>query len=37
MQVYGFGYSEEYLGDFMRQTDSKEQVAICTKFAPLPW
>jgi len=29
--------SEEYLGDFMRQTGSKEQVAICTKFAPLPW
>lgn len=36
-EVYGFGYSEEYLGDFMRQTNSQSQVAICTKFAPLPW
>lgn len=30
-------HREEYLGDFMRQTGSREQVAICTKFAPLPW
>ncbi|PSC75376.1 Aldo keto reductase [Micractinium conductrix] len=34
-EVYGFGYSEEFIGEFMRQTGTKPQ--ICTKFAPLPW
>jgi aryl-alcohol dehydrogenase-like predicted oxidoreductase len=33
--VYGFGYSEEFLGEFMRQTGTRP--AIATKFAPLPW
>ena len=34
-QVYGFGLSEEFLGDFMRQSGT--QPVIATKFAPLPW
>ena len=35
VQVYGFGLSEEFLQDFMRQTGT--QPVIATKFAPLPW
>ena len=35
MQVYGFGKSEELLGD-LKNTDSTKP-AIATKFAPLPW
>jgi hypothetical protein len=34
-QVYGFGLSEEFLGDFMRRSGT--QPVIATKFAPLPW
>jgi aryl-alcohol dehydrogenase-like predicted oxidoreductase len=34
-EVYGFGLSEEFIGDFMRQTNTRP--AIATKFAPLPW
>ena len=34
-QVYGFGFSEEFIGGFMRQTGTSP--AIATKFAPLPW
>eukprot|EP00891_Asterochloris_glomerata_P002638 jgi/Astpho2/2638/Aster-06988 len=34
-QVYGFGASEEYLSQFMRDTST--QVVVATKFAPLPW
>ena len=34
-QVYGFGLSEEFLGDFMRRSNT--QPVIATKFAPLPW
>ena len=34
-QVYGFGYSEEFIGDFMRKTGAQPQIA--TKYAPLPW
>lgn len=36
-EVYGFGLSEEFLRDFMRQTDTQSSVKIATKFAPLPW
>ncbi|KAL4437084.1 hypothetical protein ABPG75_004223 [Micractinium tetrahymenae] len=36
-EVYGFGYSEEWVGEFMRQTGTTSQVQICTKFASLPW
>lgn len=35
VQVYGFGLSEEFIGEFMRQTG--RQVPIATKYAPLPW
>ncbi len=34
-QVYGFGYSEEFIGEFMRKTGARPQIA--TKYAPLPW
>ncbi|KAG1659388.1 hypothetical protein FOA52_007851, partial [Chlamydomonas sp. UWO 241] len=33
--VYGFGKSEEFLGEFIRATGTSPIVA--TKFAPLPW
>lgn len=33
--MYGFGLSEEFLGDFMRRSNT--QPVIATKFAPLPW
>ena len=35
LKVYGFGASEEYLSQFMRDTNT--QVVVATKFAPLPW
>ncbi len=34
-EIYGLGLSEEFLGQFMRQSD--KQVQIATKFGPLPW
>lgn len=34
-EVYGFGKSEELLGEFMRETGTKP--IICTKYAPQPW
>lgn len=34
-EVYGFGMSEEFLGEYMRLTTTSPIVA--TKFAPLPW
>ncbi|MBD2774682.1 aldo/keto reductase [Iningainema tapete] len=34
-EIYGFGKSEEFLGQFMRQTN--QQVQIATKFGPVPW
>lgn len=34
-EVYGFGKSEEFLGEFMQ--DSDVSPVISTKFAPLPW
>jgi aryl-alcohol dehydrogenase-like predicted oxidoreductase len=33
--VYGNGLSEQFVGEFMRETDT--QPFIATKFAPLPW
>jgi aryl-alcohol dehydrogenase-like predicted oxidoreductase len=36
-QVYGFGKSEEFLGEFMKAGLSSNQPIIATKFAPLPW
>ena len=35
LQVYGFGLSEEFVGDFMQ--DSGAAPVIATKYAPLPW
>lgn len=34
-EVYGFGKSEEFVGEFMRATGTAPVLA--TKFAPLPW
>ena len=34
-EIYGFGISEELLGQFMKQTDRPVQIA--TKFGPAPW
>ena len=34
-EIYGFGISEELLGQFMKQTDQPVQIA--TKFGPAPW
>lgn len=34
-EIYGLGQSEEFLGQFMQQTDKTVQIA--TKFGPLPW
>lgn len=38
-EVYGFGMSEEFLGEFMKETKGKydQEPAVATKFAPLPW
>lgn len=38
-QVYGFGKSEEFLGEFMAASSSSSgsKPIIATKFAPLPW
>ncbi len=35
VQLYGFGFSKEFIGQFMRETGVKPTIA--TKFAPLPW
>ena len=35
VKVYGFGKSEELIGDLKRQTGTSPVIA--TKFAPLPW
>lgn len=34
-EVYGFGKSEEFLGEFMKETSTSPLIA--TKFAPQPW
>lgn len=34
-EVYGFGLSEEFIGEFMKSTGTKPIIA--TKYAPLPW
>lgn len=35
--MYGFGKSEEFLGEFMKSGLSASSPIIATKFAPLPW
>ncbi|MBW4541469.1 MAG: aldo/keto reductase [Myxacorys chilensis ATA2-1-KO14] len=34
-EIYGFGKSEQFLGQFMKQTG--QPVSIATKYMPLPW
>jgi len=34
-EIYGFGLSEQFLGQFMHQTEQPVQIA--TKYGPLPW
>ncbi|BAY42666.1 aldo/keto reductase [Scytonema sp. HK-05] len=34
-EIYGFGLSEEFLGQFLQKTD--KQVQIATKYGPVPW
>ncbi|MCX7595252.1 MAG: aldo/keto reductase [Fischerella sp.] len=34
-EVYGFGLSEQLLGQFLQKTDQKVQIA--TKYGPFPW
>ena len=34
-EIYGFGESERFLGEFMQQTNQPVQIA--TKYFPLPW
>ncbi|KAG2427969.1 hypothetical protein HXX76_011956 [Chlamydomonas incerta] len=37
-EVYGFGKSEEFLGEFIReQAPALPRPVVATKFAPLPW
>ena len=36
-EVYGFGLSEELVGEFLKETGSASRVKVATKFAPLPW
>ena len=36
-EIYGQGRSETLVGQFMRETNTRDQVVLATKFAPLPW
>ncbi|GBF94827.1 aldo keto reductase [Raphidocelis subcapitata] len=36
-EVYGFGLSEEFLGEFMKEAPSDPPPLIATKYAPQPW
>jgi len=36
-EIYGRGRSETVVGGFMRETKTREQIILATKFAPLPW
>lgn len=36
-EVYGFGQSEEYIGEFMKTCNTERNPVLATKFAPLPW
>jgi aryl-alcohol dehydrogenase-like predicted oxidoreductase len=36
-EMYGRGRSERLLGQFMAETNTRDQVVLATKFAPLPW
>ena len=36
-EIYGFGKSEEFLGEFMQRTGTSDKAMVATKFAALPW
>jgi aryl-alcohol dehydrogenase-like predicted oxidoreductase len=36
-EVYGFGQSERFLGEFMKQRTDGAVPQVATKYAPLPW
>jgi aryl-alcohol dehydrogenase-like predicted oxidoreductase len=36
-EVYGFGTSEDFVGEFIRESSSPMKPTLATKFAPLPW
>ena len=36
-EIYGRGRSETVLGGFMRDTQTRDQIVLATKFAPWPW
>src|SRR5512144_957433 len=36
-EIYGRGRSERVVGQFMSETNTRDQIVLATKFAPLPW
>jgi aryl-alcohol dehydrogenase-like predicted oxidoreductase len=36
-EMYGRGRSERVVGQFMRETNTRDQIVLATKFAPMPW
>ncbi len=36
-EIYGRGRSETVLGQFMRDTQTRDRLVLATKFAPFPW
>jgi len=36
-EIYGFGKSEEFLGEFIRASGTQDKAKVATKFATLPW
>lgn len=36
-EMYGRGRSERVVGQFMRETNTRDQIVLATKFMPLPW
>jgi aryl-alcohol dehydrogenase-like predicted oxidoreductase len=36
-EMYGRGRSEQLIGQFMAETNTRDQVVLATKFAPMPW
>ena len=36
-EMYGRGRSERVVGQFMAETQTRDQLVLATKFAPLPW
>src|SRR5512147_2077584 len=36
-EIYGRGRSETVLGQFMRETHTRDRLVVASKFAPFPW